>query len=98
MFTADLSMTESVSLAAMQGPISGSIFGTPMPAPAWKTIPSWFLVAQDDNAINPELERFYAKRMNAKTTEVKSSHVPFLSHPDVVAKMIEEAAKSIASG
>lgn len=51
------------------------------------------MVAQDDHAINPDLERFYAKRMNAKTTEIKASHVPFLSKPDAVVKMIEEAAK-----
>jgi pimeloyl-ACP methyl ester carboxylesterase len=59
---------------------------------AWKTIPSWYLVSQDDRAINPELERFYAKRMGARTTEIKSSHVPFLSHPAAVARLIEQAA------
>jgi len=49
-------------------------------------------VSQDDKAINPDLERFYAKRMKATTTEVKASHVAFLSHPAVVARVIEEAA------
>ena len=58
---------------------------------AWKTIPSWYIVAQDDKAINPEAERFYAKRMNARVTEIKSSHVPFLSHPREVARVIEQA-------
>jgi hypothetical protein len=49
-------------------------------------------VAQDDQAINPDLERFYAKRMGAKTSEVKSSHVPFVSHPLLVTRLIEQAA------
>jgi pimeloyl-ACP methyl ester carboxylesterase len=59
---------------------------------AWKTIPSWYVVSQDDKAINPDEERFYAKRMNAHTTEIKASHVAFLSHPAVVARVIEQAA------
>ena len=60
---------------------------------AWKTVPSWFIIGTEDRAINPDLERFLAKRMKAKTTELKSSHVPFLSHPKDVIKVIEEAAK-----
>ena len=49
------------------------------------------LVAQDDRAIHPDLQRFYAKRIGAKTTEIESSHVPFLSHPDAVVRLIEQA-------
>jgi len=60
---------------------------------AWKTIPTWYIVGKEDRAINPDLERFYAKRMNAKTTELNSSHVPFLSHPQEVVKIIEQASK-----
>jgi len=52
------------------------------------------MVATEDHAINPDLERFYAKRMNAHTTEVKSSHVMYISHPADVAKVIEEAANT----
>jgi (p)ppGpp synthase/HD superfamily hydrolase len=52
------------------------------------------MVATEDHAINPDLERFYAKRMKAHTTEVKSSHVMYISHPADVAKVIEEAAKT----
>ena len=70
----------------------GSVFSAAVPGGAWKTIPSWYIVASDDQAINPELERFYAKRIGATTTEIKSSHVPFLSHPRDVAKVIEAAA------
>ena len=54
------------------------------------------MVATEDHAINPDLERFYAKRMNARTTEVKSSHVMYISHPADVARVIEEAAKATA--
>ena len=74
----------------------GSVFGASVDYAAWKTIPSWYLVAQEDQAINPELKRFYAKRMGAKTTEIKSSHVPFISHPPEVARLIEQAASAAA--
>jgi len=97
-FAADLSARETAIMAAAQGPIKGDIFGTPMGAPAWKTIPSWYLVAKSDQAIHPDLERFFAKRMNAKTTEIESSHVPFLSNPEAVASIIEEAAKAVEAG
>jgi len=92
LFCADLPVAEARVAAATQKPVHNSVFGASVPTAAWKTIPSWYLVSQDDHAINPELERFYAKRMNAKTSEVKASHVAFISHPDVVAKLIEQAA------
>lgn len=92
LFCADLPETDAKVAAATQKPIHNSVFGASVPVAAWKTIPSWYLVSQEDHAINPELERFYAKRMNAKTSEVKASHVAFISHPDVVAKLIEQAA------
>lgn len=68
------------------------MFGASGKQAAWKTIPSWYLVSQDQKAINPELERFYTKRMRATVTEIKSRHVPFLSHPAAVARLIEQAA------
>jgi pimeloyl-ACP methyl ester carboxylesterase len=92
LFCADLPEGDAKVAAATQKPLHNSVFGASVPTAAWKTIPSWFLVSQDDHAINPDQERFYAKRMKAKTSEVKSSHVAFISHPDVVAKLIEEAA------
>ncbi len=79
-------------MAATQKPIKGSAFGESVPQAAWKTIPSWYMVAQEDQALNPNLERFFAKRIGAKTTEIKSSHVPFISHPAEVARLIEQAA------
>src|SRR3989449_4495345 len=92
LFAADVPLAETNVAAATQKPIIGSVFGASVDHAAWKTIPSWYLVSEDDRAINPELERFYAKRMGARTTEIKSSHVPFLSHPAAVARLIEQAA------
>jgi pimeloyl-ACP methyl ester carboxylesterase len=91
-FAGDLPLTEAEVAAAAQKPIHGSAFGASSPLVAWKTIPSWYVVAQDDRALNPNLERFYAKRMGATTTEIKSSHVVFISHPQAVARLIEQAA------
>ena len=91
-FAADLPLRLTRVAAATQKPIAGAIFGQSNPAAAWKSIPSWYLVSQQDHAINPDLERFYARRMGARTTEIKASHVAFISHPRAVAKLIVEAA------
>jgi pimeloyl-ACP methyl ester carboxylesterase len=96
LFCADLPEADARVAAATQKPLHNSVFGASVPQAAWKNIPSWYLVSQDDHAINPDLERFYAKRMDAKTSEVKSSHVAFISHPDVVSRLIEEAAVAAA--
>jgi pimeloyl-ACP methyl ester carboxylesterase len=88
----DVSAEDARVAAVTQKPTNGTVFTAVVPGAAWKTIPSWYIVASEDQAINPELERFYAKRIGAKTTEIKSSHVPFLSHPKEVAKVIEAAA------
>jgi pimeloyl-ACP methyl ester carboxylesterase len=96
LFCADLPADESAVLAATQKPIHGSAFGASVDAAAWKTIPSWFMIAAQDRIINPELERLFAKRMNATTTEIKSSHVAFISHSDEVVKMIVAAATAKA--
>jgi pimeloyl-ACP methyl ester carboxylesterase len=65
---------------------------------AWKSLPSWYLVAINDNAIAPDEERFFAKRMGATTVEVASSHVAMVSHPDEVANLIEMAAQAVPVG
>jgi len=95
-FCADVPEAEARVMAATQKPLIGAAFGQSVPTPAWKTIPSWYLVSQEDRAINPDLERFYAKRMGATTSEVKSSHVSFISHPKVVAELIKQAATASA--
>jgi len=91
-FCADVGDDVRRVLAATQKPLHGSIFGAQFGPPAWKDIPSWFLVAKHDNTINPDLERMFAKRMNATTIELESSHVAYISHPDVVVDLIEAAA------
>lgn len=64
---------------------------------AWKTKPSWYVLATEDRTVHPELQRFVAKRMGARTREVNSSHVPMLSQPRCVLDVIREAAKSLQS-
>jgi pimeloyl-ACP methyl ester carboxylesterase len=91
-FCKDLPEAEARIMAATQKPLSGSVFEASVSAAAWKTVPSWYVVSLQDRAINPELERFYAKRMGATTSEIAASHVAFLSHPPEVAKVILAAA------
>jgi len=95
-FANDLPKEEAALLAATQKPLAAAIFGEPLRAAAWKSIPSWYVVSTQDKAINPDLERFMAKRMNAKTKELKASHVSFISNAAEIAKVIESAAASIA--
>jgi pimeloyl-ACP methyl ester carboxylesterase len=91
-FAGDLPERQTRAMAVAQRPVYGAVLGPSVPAAAWRTIQSWYLVAQEDRAISPRLERFYASRMNAKTSEIKSSHLPFISQPQKVAALIEEAA------
>jgi pimeloyl-ACP methyl ester carboxylesterase len=91
-FAWDLPAAEARVLAATQGPIIASAFGTKVSNVAWKTKPSWYIVAKKDQAIAPDEERFFAKRINAKTTELDTSHVPMLSKPKDVAAVIMDAA------
>ncbi|MFT3700136.1 MAG: alpha/beta hydrolase [Kofleriaceae bacterium] len=92
-FAPDLPAAEAKLVAATQGPISTTVFGAKLKgAPAWKTKPSWYLRAESDQMIDPAGQAAMAKRANATTTSIKSSHVPMLSHPDDVAKIILAAA------
>ena len=84
------------SAAATQKPVSSTVFGASVPKAAWKSIPSWYVVSRQDHAIQPNLERFYAKRMGAHTSEVNASHVAFISHPQEIARVIEAAATAAA--
>ena len=94
-FAADLPEVETSVAWATQKPLSSSVFTASVPVAAWKTIPSWYVVSKKDHAINPDLERFYAKRMKAHTSEIDSSHVAFISHPKEIAAVIEQAAASV---
>ena len=93
-FAADVPPAMSHFMAVSQVPISGDSFTHKVTSPAWKTKPSWYMVATADRSINPEQERMMAKRAHAKTIEVNSSHVAYISHPRETARLIEEAAAS----
>jgi len=93
-FAHDLPVAQTNVMAVTQKPLAGSAFTATTKAAAWRTMPAWFVVAQRDNVINPDLERFFAKRMGAKLIEINSSHVVFMSHPKEVAGLIESAART----
>jgi len=93
-FAQDLPHAERKLLAATQGPTNGAVFGTKLTNAAWKTKRTWYVVAANDRMIPPDLERKFAQAMNAKAITLPSSHVPMLSHPAEVAKLIIEAAKA----
>jgi pimeloyl-ACP methyl ester carboxylesterase len=80
---------------AVQQPLATSTFGDVMGVPAWKSCPSWFLVAEDDQAIPPEAEAQFAKRMGATTVALASGHLAMVSHPDDVARLIKTAAEAV---
>jgi pimeloyl-ACP methyl ester carboxylesterase len=90
-FAQDLSPAEKNVLFAAQAPTAGAVFGANVSAAAWKTKPSWYLVATNDRAIPPSLERTMAKTIKAKTVEVAASHVAMLARPQETAALILEA-------
>jgi pimeloyl-ACP methyl ester carboxylesterase len=93
-FAADIPAAQAHFMAISQVPISTDSFTHKVTSPAWKNKPTWYMVAGSDRSINPIQERMMAKRANAKTVEVNSSHVAYMSHPKEAAKLIEEAATS----
>src|SRR6516162_6967707 len=95
-FAADLTPKEQDVVYAVQQPASKSVFGDVGVNASWRTKPSWYVIASEDHAINPELEMKMAKRANAKTTTLKSSHVAMLSKPKEVLAVIVDAAKSVS--
>jgi pimeloyl-ACP methyl ester carboxylesterase len=93
-FAADVPQAVSHFMAQSQVPISTDSFTHKVTTPAWKSKPTWYMVATADRSINPDQERMMAKRANAKTVEVNASHVAYMSHPKETAKLIEQAATS----
>jgi pimeloyl-ACP methyl ester carboxylesterase len=93
-FAADVPPAVSHFMAQSQVPISTDSFTHKVASPAWKTKPTWYMVATADRSINPDQERMMAKRAKAKTIEVNASHVAYMSHPKETVKLIEEAATS----
>jgi pimeloyl-ACP methyl ester carboxylesterase len=94
-FAADVDPVQAKVMYAVQQALAGSAFPDVMGVPAWKSLPSWYLVATEDQAIPPDAERLFASRMGASTVEVPSSHVAMVSHPDEVAQLIETAAATV---
>jgi pimeloyl-ACP methyl ester carboxylesterase len=96
-FAADVDPAEARIMYAVQQPISLSTFEDVMGVPAWKGLPTWYMVASGDEAIPPAAERSFAERMGAKTVEIDSSHVPMVSRPDDVVALIEEAVAGVSA-
>jgi pimeloyl-ACP methyl ester carboxylesterase len=94
-FAGDLSEEEQKVVWATHYAPAADLFSRNAPGTAWKSKPSWYIVANHDRTVNPELERFSAKRMGATTYAVDSSHVPMLSHPSMVVDVIRTAAKAV---
>ena len=98
-FAADVAPAKAKVMFAVQQALSTSTLGDVMGVPAWKSLPSWYMVAANDQAIPPDAERLFAKRMDATTVEVASSHVAMVSHPEDVIRLTETAAEAVvASG
>ena len=96
-FAGDVDPVRARVMYAVQQPLASSAFTDVMGRPAWKSLPSWYLVAQNDEAIPPQAEQQFAARMGATTVEVPSSHVAMVSHPQEVADLIEKAAEAVGS-
>ncbi|MBY3466173.1 alpha/beta hydrolase [Rhizobium laguerreae] len=91
-FAGDLPEAKAKVLYAVQEPFQKALLTGKTTQAAWRSKPSWYAVSTEDRTINPDLERFMAKRMGAKTIEVKASHLSLISHPDEIARLIIEAA------
>ncbi|MFI9611627.1 alpha/beta hydrolase [Streptomyces sp. NPDC052023] len=96
-FAGDVPGSTARMLGAAQRPLSATAFGDRATVAAWRTIPSWNLVATRDRGIVPELQRFQARRAGSRTVEITSSHLPLYSRPDAVAALIKAAARTVTS-
>jgi pimeloyl-ACP methyl ester carboxylesterase len=94
-FAGDLSEQEQKVVYATHYTPAADLFSRNAPDTAWKSKPSWCIVANNDRTVHPDLQRFAAKRMGASTHSVDSSHVAMLSHPDFVIDVIRTAAKGV---
>ena len=97
-FAADVDPVKARVMFAVQQALSASTLEDVMGVPAWKSLPTWFLVADGDQAIPPDAERQFAARMGATTVEVATNHVAMISHPDEVVQLIEAAAQAVQAG
>jgi pimeloyl-ACP methyl ester carboxylesterase len=95
-FAGDLPLSTTNLMWAEQRPFSLAAFTEPSGDPAWKTIPSWYLVSTNDHAIPPATQWFMARRAHAQIESVEASHVSYISHPDVTTDLILKAARSVS--
>jgi pimeloyl-ACP methyl ester carboxylesterase len=96
-FANDLPAKKAAVLAATQRPLAASAASEPSGPPAWKTLPSWYLVGTSDRVLPPAEQEFMAKRMHASTVEVDASHLSMISRPQQVTKLILDAARDAAA-
>jgi pimeloyl-ACP methyl ester carboxylesterase len=96
-FAADVEPAQAKVMYAVQQALASTAFTDVMGVPAWKSLPSWYLVAQNDEAIPPDAERQFASRMGATTVEIPASHVAMVSHPAEVADLVEKAAEAVGA-
>src|SRR4029077_16868538 len=96
-FAGDVDPVKAKVMYAVQQPLGASAFTDVMGVPAWKTLPSWYLVAAADEAIPPDAERQFAARMGPRTSEFLGGHAAMISHPNDVAGLIERAAESVGA-
>jgi pimeloyl-ACP methyl ester carboxylesterase len=94
-FAGDVDPVKARVMYAVQQALAASTLEDVMGVPAWKSQPSWYLVAENDEAIPPDAERQFASRMGASTIEVPSGHVAMVSHPDAVTQLTETAAQAV---
>jgi pimeloyl-ACP methyl ester carboxylesterase len=95
LFAADVPARITARMASAQRPVSLAAIEEKSTEPAWKTLPSWYLIGRQDEVISPVAQRFMAKRATAQTVEINSSHASYVSHPDEVTKLILRAARSV---
>ncbi len=93
-FAGDIDPVKARVLYAVQGRVASTLFGGRTTVAAWRSKPSWYQVSTEDRTIDPDLERFLARRMGAKTIELPSSHLGLISHPDEITALILDAARA----
>ena len=96
-FAADVDPVASRVMFAVQQPLASNTFGDAMGVPAWRSVPSWYLIATEDQAIPPPAQQMFAQRMGATTIEVPSSHLAMVSHPNDVIRLTEMAGDAVAA-
>src|SRR5882757_10586880 len=95
-FAADVDPVTSEVMFAVQQPLASNTFSDAMGVPAWRSLPSWYLIATEDQAIPPPAQQMFAQRMGATTIDVPSSHVAMVSHPKDVIRLTEMASDAVA--